>query len=674
MKKNLLTVALLALSLTATAQNVICSVNKDAVFFVGENALVYNGGGIQTVDNAVYDVRGNVMIEGGSSDDFKTLKADLTEKTTGGNFILRMNTPGSPSTSTYGQLYINGLSQLKVTAVVDKEYRTAKQGTYQQVALPFNNKLISSLSGTPSDIGSLGKVFSNARYSQNEILTWNNATVVSENLSVSATTPKNTAYYMVGSKGLDTGNPPSTMPRNSLTVPGTNYTPALAVDRVYTLRGAPYSSLLPISENISGAGAGIFFGTGGNNLNGYNEKYNTYLQDQFQFPIDGAWSPTFGKNIYQFGNPFLTNIDLSNIGRVENATPSDSDGNNLTNIWGIRYDPGTVTTLSNGSTYSVAAKIVTYTPPTDTNPGSPIGDTEFIIKPMQVFVMKMRNDLTAPNLNFNTLRRFKYNSRALNTPYSVTASKGASSVSGTIKQLAVIGLDVDNKEIGRTYFVVSPNFLTGHQSTASQSVQAGTSGASVLGTFEEDPISGGYDQNHLNYLLYINEANENDFEGKALPLAIYNSDAKKLRFEILENGVALENGVHNLSTGIGFFYKAANGTITEIKQKEEVAVTADEYGLYYGEPSPVLASGETKVNRTIVVYSSSEGNYIVQFDPKWKKADVKVYDMSGKLVINELKINTNSNYIIKLSDQRRSTYVVAIESENGEKVNTKILK
>lgn len=72
MKKNLLTVALLALSSTVGAQ-VICSVNKDAVFYIGENALVYNGGGFQTVDNGSYDIHGNVMVVGTTTDDFLTL-------------------------------------------------------------------------------------------------------------------------------------------------------------------------------------------------------------------------------------------------------------------------------------------------------------------------------------------------------------------------------------------------------------------------------------------------------------------------------------------------------------------------------------------------------------------------------------------------------------------------
>lgn len=114
----------------------------------------------------------------------------------------------------------------------------------------------------------------------------------------------------------------------------------------------------------------------------YNEKYNTYLDDSFEFTTT-PWSGTFGKNFYQFGNPFLTNIDLSRIGYNESA--GVTDGNAVSNIWGIEYNPGTVITLANGSTYATGSIVQTF----DTN-GIPVGDTGLIIKPMQTFKIKLR--------------------------------------------------------------------------------------------------------------------------------------------------------------------------------------------------------------------------------------------------------------------------------------------
>lgn len=671
MRRNLLTVAAISISFAASAQNVISHVGKDAVFYIGENALVYNGGGMQTRDNGVVDLHGNMMVVGTSTDDFKTLDAAGTgDKLTGGNIIIRLNTPGTVDALNYGQLYISGLDQGKIKGIVSKEFKTRRHGNgnyFQQIALPFFDKPLSELSTE------FAKPFGTTRYTQNEILKWNNAVVVSRHYtSLSTKLSDPTGYYMLGSKNnnLNTETPPASLPTIFPTPTGS----------VYTLNGVPYGDKITdnptLRVELKDAGLNIDFGPSGNFNNEYNEKYNTYLQDQFQKTTNLPWTPLlFGKNIYQFGNPFFTNLDLFNIGRVESTT-LPTDGNFLRKIWGIKYDNGTVKTLANGSTYSTGAKIVTF----DETTGNPIGDATnsfntagFIVKPLQSFVIKMRNNTQPDFLDFGSLRRFKYVSRLAADGYSVTAAKNGTTV-GTIKQLAVIGLDANGLELGRTYYVVAPQFKSGHLSETDNSVQVSGAGASVLGTFEENAQVGGYDYNNINYLLYINEANEEDFKGKPLPLVIYNTDVKKLKFEIVENGVALPDGENELSTGIGFHYKALNGSISEINQGDEINVSGDEYGLYYGIGGAVLGTGDSKSSRTIVVYSPGDENYVVQFDPQWSRASVKVYDMSGKLVISESKINTKSNYVIKLSDQNRSTYIIAVESENGQKVNAKIIK
>ncbi|NHW60328.1 T9SS C-terminal target domain-containing protein, partial [Escherichia coli] len=77
---------------------------------------------------------------------------------------------------------------------------------------------------------------------QNEILVFNNATVVSDFIAITDKTPKNTSYFMVGAKGFDPSI--STM-----------------TNQVYTVKGVPYAN--NISETLTGAGAGVNFGTNG---------------------------------------------------------------------------------------------------------------------------------------------------------------------------------------------------------------------------------------------------------------------------------------------------------------------------------------------------------------------------------------------------------------------------
>ncbi|MGK6341944.1 T9SS type A sorting domain-containing protein [Chryseobacterium sp. DT-3] len=646
MRKSLFAIGLLAISYSVQAQ-ILCHVDTNANMYVSEGTLVYSGGGVQTRGNGLLDVHGNVMVVGTVGDAFKTITATGTDKTDGGNIVLRLNTPtATDDVSTYGQLYVDGLSQAQITGIVSKEFRTKKNGTgnyYQQVGLPFFGKTMSTLSTE------LGKTFGTIRRSQNEILKWNNTAAIADHYpNLALTTSNGSAYYMLGSNN------------NNLDVSSS----------MHTLNGRPYAAF---ASNVTLQNAGnVNFGTGGTAINGYNERYNTYLQDQFETSIT-PWTLTYGKNIYQFGNPFFTNLDLSRIGQQEpGGVGAVNDGNYITNIWGVRYDPGTVVVGSQGNAYSTGALIQTY----DVN-GVPVGDVGMIIKPMQTFVLKLR-DNSSQTLNFNTLRRFSSTVRAATTDYSVTAARNGARIDGTIKQLGVIGLDASGNEVARTYYVVSPNAVTGHQTSVATTVQA-TAGKNIIGTFEE-ALTGGYDTNYTaKYWLYINEANESNFQGKNVKLVNYDTGkVKSYKFEIRENGELVPAGTHLLSAGIGFYYKASDGTVQPAIQDGIAPNAVASYDLYYGEPSnAVLAAKQTDAatpSRTMVVYNPEITNYIVRFDPNWKKADIEVYDMSGKLVISKKAVDTSTDFVIELNGAIKNSYVVKIVSDKGETVNTKILK
>lgn len=661
MRKSLFAIGLLAVSYSVQAQNVLCHVDTNANMYVSEGTLVYSGGGVQTRGNGLLDLHGNMMVVGSTTDAFKTIDASGADKTDGGNIIVRLNDPANYATSTYGQLYIQGLSQAGITGVVSKEYRTNKQGDgnyFQQIALPFFGKTFNSLSTE------LGKTFGTTRSVNNAnsvnndlILKWNNTSAVSDHFTnLANTTSDGSGYYMLGSRN------------NNLNLS------APATGNVFTLTGKPYAEFAaPV--NLQNAG-NVNFGPNGTYKNSYQEYYYTYIQDQFDLP-NGSWTGTYGKNIYQFGNPFLTNLDLSKIGYIENGTITD--GNNITNIMGIEYTSGNVVTQNSGgssATYTTGAQIQTFA-----LNGVPVGDTGLIIKPMQPFIIKLR-DNTAQTLNFNTLRRFKDVVRANGVDYNVNAAKmsngGSKTDRGTVKQLGVIGLDANKNEIARTYYVVTPTSATGHQTSIASTVQAAATPMNLIGTFEE-AVNGGYDNNYTGqYWLYINEANESDFQGKNVMLVNYDqTKIKYYKFEIKENAEPIPAGAHQLSAGIGFYFKAENGTVQQAKQGDIVPVTHEEYNLYYGEPNNgtlAIDKKEARPSRTAVVYNPAITNYIVRFDPNWRKADIEVYDMSGKLVISKKAVDASRDFVIELDSSVKNSYVVKIVSDKGETVNTKILK
>lgn len=655
MRKSLFAIGLLAAINSVQAQNVLVHVDDAATTYVSKGTLVYSGGGLQMKGSGIVENHGNFMVDGTSTDSFKTIDASNVNKTEangGGNFVNKLNEPTAYATYntnsssatpayTYGQLFISGIPQTNITGIVDQEYRAVNHGTYQQIGLPFYDKTASTLSAE------LGKTFTNARYSKNEILAYSNPTVVSMNVDITTklgVANPGTAYYMLGGLGLDVSNTTRTLKGRPLTDIGTTVT-------------------------LQNAGNGINFGTGGSATNMYNEKYYTYLQDGFHIGSGGtAWQGNYGRNIYQFSNPFLTNIDLSQIAVNEGATVGD--GINLTKIQGVRLEVSGVQTASStggsGGTGSSSYKFITYPS------GVPTGDVDYtVVRPMGTFVIKLLDNTSADTFNFANLRRFNYYSRAASTNYSVAANKNSS---GTVKQLGVIGLDANGNEVARTYYVVYPNGTTGHSTNAL--TQVTLSSGDILGTFEED-VNGGYDNNYTGqYWLYINEANEFNFKGKNIKLVNYDlNKIKSYKFEIRENAQLVANGTHALSTGIGFYYKAANGTLQQAVQGGVTSVTNAEYDLYYGEPNVVLATTETKSpSRTVVIYNPAITNYIVRFDPNWKKADIEVYDMSGKLVISKKAVETTRDFVIELDQQIKNSYVVKIVSDKGDIVNTKILK
>ncbi|SDH95275.1 Por secretion system C-terminal sorting domain-containing protein [Chryseobacterium taeanense] len=658
MRKNLFAIGLIAASCSVQAQNILVHVDDTAVAYVGKGTLFYTGGGLQTKKTGTIENHGNFMIEGTTNDTFRTIDAsnnDKTEANAGGNFINKLNEPDNVALYndnsatetpkyTYGQLYISGLKQDSIRGIVDQEFRAISHGTYQQIGLPFYYKRVGSLSAE------LGKTFNNSRRQQNDVLMVNNATAVPMSVSVSSYigSPEypGIAYYMLGASGLN------------------------VTDVTRTIKGRPLSEGNVIT--LQDAAANVNFGVNGNAQNQYNEKYYSYLQDEF---VTTPWSGTYGRYMYQYANPFLTNLDLSQIA----IDDSNGDGVNLKTIQGVRLEVsgGAVQTTS-GGTFALgngAYKYITFMS------GVPTGDIDYVmVRPLGTFVIKLSsNTVVDPNdnkINFANLRRFNYYSRSAGTDYNVTANRNT--LTNTVKQLGVIGLDANGNEVARTYYVVYSNGTTGHSTTgALTQVKASTS--DLLGTFEEAP-TGGYDTNYMNqYWLYINEANENNFTGKNIKMVNYDlNKIKSYKFEIRENANLVANGTHALSSGIGFYYKPQNGTVQQAVQGAVIPVNTTEFDLYYGEPSNIVLStadeSTSTPSRTMVVYNPAITNYIVRFDPNWKKADIDVYDMSGKLVITKKAVDTSTDFVIELDNKIKNAYLVKVVSEKGEIVTAKILK
>ena len=701
MKKTLLPAAALFLMANSANAQILTHVDNSALFYIGEGALVYNGGGVQTKGSGIIDIHGNVMVVGNTADtnpaQLNTLDASGNALTTAGNnIILRLNDPGttSNSNSSYGQLYIDGLDQSKITGYVTKEYLSISHGAFQQMGIPFYNKSFTSLNTE------LGGGLTDRRWTKSGVLTWNNAKLLSDTVPLAGTTSttngsngwttystKANSYYMVGTAGwnpLSSGTPAKNLPTGA-----TSY-------NVYSIAGVPIGSteIIKITETLQNAGNGINYGTGGAARNVYTETYNSYLGDPWAIANkETAWTGNFGRNIYQFGNPYLTNLDLSQIvGNDCGATVND--GNNITNLIGIRYNSSGVThdRINGSASSSGSTSICNVVAGKDLSTAVPVGDPLPIIKPMGFFVLKLANNTSAQTLNFNTLRRFSSTKRASGTSYDVTAAKvkdtssalisgkvatGGNTVlaktSSYVKQIGLIALDASGAELGRTYYAVYPSAESGQSSI--NTTQASASSSNVIGSFEEKK-EGGIDPELQNtYWLYINVANDTDFKGKEIPVRVYSDAVASIKVQLREDGELVADNQSKLSSGESFYLAYGTDTAKEVANGQVLPLASKTISLFYGTPgSGTLAvSDAQKPSETLVVYDQNTSKYVVLFDQTWKSADVMVYDMGGKAILNARTVSAQNPYSLDLPNVSGG-YVVTAVSETGAKFVQKIRK
>ena len=661
MKKNLLTLGSLALSLSLSAQ-VLTYVGNEALVTVQDGALVYSGGGWQNAGSGKVNNTGDIMVVSptAATNTLFTVADDA-------DFRLKYQ-----DTDTYGQLYISGISQGNITGKVNKEYtadanhsdQLGKLGR-QQTALPFAEFSIGDLKA--------------ALEPGNANASWLNTTVTTLNYtgrfnvaSVFKYSNARARYDQItGADGTIVGNPTDyyIIPRRSQDPTGTTFTEQwnAAVD-LRTFKGKPSSDEdANVTVSLTGAAAGINFGVNGNTKNWYQERYNSYIIDPFR--VGGgttgtpAWEADYGKNLYQVANPFLTNVDLFNIGVTETVpTGTVGDGIEINGLIGIAtFGAGSVNwTNGVGSEYSVSTNNISAA----SGGAFQAGDTNLLIKPMSEFYVKMASGASSTSINLKNTRRFAQTSRE-SGGYDVSGRGVSSSIPSDkiVKQVAVVLKDASGNEVGRTYYAVSPSAVTGGANTELQAYIL----TYPIYTLEELP-TGGEDVSKKGK-LYINSANEVDFAGKEIPLKMESLNASTISFEVFEAGARVENST--LSTGKSFYIKKDN-TITKINDGASIDFTNGTYGLYYDQPEGFLGSSDLLSSQTIIV--KKENDWVVRFSKNWKSADVEVYSAAGQLIHSKKNISTTNDYVIPIGTNVTGLFLVKTTSESGEVVTKKIVK
>lgn len=652
--KNLLTLGSLALSLSLSAQ-VLTYVGNGAQVTVQDGALVYSGGGWQNAGNGVVNNTGDIMVVASSANDVFDIASTA-------DFRLKY-----ADEDTYGQLYIADVPQGKITGKITKEYKadanhgiTPSSGTVgvgrQQVGLPFYNLSVADLKTVFSYLQTASNVLnSSGRFHYASAFKWNNKQIRFDQIldgsnPTTSIVGKATDYYII--------------PRRDAS--GIQWD---AETDLKEFAGRPYSDNTHTTDSftldILNTGYINDLGSGGNKKNIYYERYLTYVNDPFEDgTVASNWtaSGNYGKNLSQFANPFLTNIDLTNL-KVTGANP-------LENIKGIAYyGSQSLGWYYGDQTGNGGYTGTVYTSGNITMVQSSGGslqlgdlDEDFVIKPLGEVMVKLTT-ATPVQVNLNDARSFSQTARTPND-YDV-AGKGASTIPADkiVKQVGVTLLSADGKVIGRTFYAVSPSAATGRI------------GASMQGYVDNYPIytkeekaEGGEDTNYASQ-LYINEANELDFKGKEIPMYINYTNPASLKFDVYEGGKKIEDG-ESLSSG-NFYIKNGND-IVKINTGDVMNVGQNYYGLYYELPEGTLGTGNVSLAQTII--TKKDNDWIVRFSKDWSNAKVEVYNAAGQLVHVRNNVNTSSDYVIPIYEKANGVYVVRTTSEKGEVVIKKIVK
>ena len=652
MKKNLLTLGALILSISASAQQdgVLTYVGNGALVTVLDGALVYSGGGWENSTQGRVVNSGDIMISSTDGSDVLTLP------NSGDSFVLKYE-----NSSTYGQLYISGISQGNINGKVKKQYKAdfnhsddVSQLGRQQVSLPFYGYTIGDLKGV---LGSYVNVTNTAlttagRFNVASAFKWNNDKMRFDQLSGSdaATIGKPLDYII--------------LPRRSQNATASEF--YLEWDAANDLKefvGVPAADDDNNTViNINGVGNSVNFGVNGTGINYFRERYNSYIVDPFREKTPSWAESGYGKNLYQFANPFLTNLDLSRIG---GDLDGDDDGININNLEGIAYfEGGSIKWNSaTGSTY-VEDNIKTLI---FSGGKLQTGDVDYaVIKPMGEFMIKM-TDNTTKSVSIRNARRFAQEARTSGA-YSPTSNKSVNAgipAEYVVKQVAVVLKNSEGNELARTYYAVSPSASTGYATT--NKMQSYASSLPIY-TKEEIP-TGGEDVNRTEK-LYINSANEIDFAKKKLPLFIEKDQVASISFELYEGGVKLNEG-EALSTGKSFYLKRDN-EITQIQPNKSIPFVQGEFALYYDTPEGFLGTETaTPLSQTIIAKKSAD--WVIRFAKDWKQADVEVYSSVGQLVFSAKKVSTSQDFIIPLSSDVKGMFIVKTTSSNGEVVTKKIV-
>lgn len=701
MKKNLLALfALGGIFSTTYAQDTY--INDAVVVKVNPNTLFYNGGtvAVNTTNTTATTEKiineGNIQINGGFTN----------TNSVGKNFVNRYT-----STSSYGQLIIKDQTTVTGKVSIERSTPDVNDNSSYYIALPFKNStaknVINSL--TDADIFrgdcALNINCGDNRYDQT-LFSWdiaeteydatqNNTIIKPENSYllrfINFNESKNALAYAINN--LTTNFQLAAIPNND------------AID----------TNLKSGLRNNDQSYDSEKFGIWKKYHNNYGEFYSSYIGN---LSNDYDNSSIFGKNLHRLGNPFTSNLDLSNVQTGESwITFKTKNGQNMSpaEAWpALRFRIYKLTnnyTLSwnssQGSSHSDKTTTVSANLLKNGNnneyfwTGSP---EALLIKPYETFyiyynainksengdtnIIDARVQLGDPQKTFNydyttvgtsgnppkdVYSRSFNSSTNINTPLLDNESLKAKGL--------VTEFDFTQLELFLTNS--NTNFLQGNATYLLNANFMNTGSTSVNSTVD-NPIFF-YEETKdgkvlVNSQTLSNQFNSEDYIGKPIRIGfngLVQGNNYRLNLNLYEKSIL--NKVKTLTQGKYYLLDKLTKKIVEVDEATEISFTADDkindrFEFYWNEkPAGTLGTDDLNKTNTTYLYSDNNKNQFIRFEQSNTTADISVFDLTGRQIFSKNSVTTNSDYQLNLNNIP-SVYVVKITYKDGKTVTKKTIK
>ena len=598
MKKNLL--ALLALGAIYSANAQTAYIKDQAKVVVKPNTLLYMGNGLEISSSTPETVvnEGNIAINLSSLKEytyiniapdvayyFKNFNTDGTTPNNGENFVNKYNDKNSygqlmfysnrvSSTSSMNPTTFNkGAARVLGHVVMEQPYVNPESYNWLPIAFPFNSI---------EDAGLMNIIMNSYNIDRNQII-YNDSksnsryssTIMKWKANEQFFSPVNLTENITASLGYETNtfilNLTSGVLKN---LHGSNYNSSTS--RIQ-YKGVPNGGGRNIVYFNTGTGWSTrayseadTWGTWKKKINEANEKYETYIAENFTIADDT--STTYGKYQINFGNPFTHNLDLANLfsgnhsssAAKRNVRAVTKPGSSVT--W--KLNEGNTTRNNIHYMASVPANLTTGNNPALTN-REWTGDKEaLLLRPFEMATIKMANLDKTGSYQFYTAEITEY---ATNSPKTFAYTSGGTITSPTLARksasedtestqnntfanssnLYQLGLAVEasNGQFGnRVYIAAVDKDITGKQDDFE--LEFGQFGSNSGFWLVQEAKDGSYDQGSY---LYINGFNKEDYVAKPLRMVFYkNPNDTNNKFKITANlaeGSTLNDGLDRFSDG-----------------------------------------------------------------------------------------------------------------------------